>query len=47
MNVRIKLRQLKDEKFKSDLQGRLRKISADSEAQFKKINQIVESKLSK
>src|SRR6202008_1323136 len=32
LNVRINLAQLKDEKFKSDLQGRLRKISANSEA---------------
>src|SRR5216110_2303298 len=47
LNVRINLGQLKDEKFKSDLQEKLRKISADSEAQFKAIIQVVESKLSK
>jgi glutamate formiminotransferase/formiminotetrahydrofolate cyclodeaminase len=47
LNVRINLGQLKDEKFKSDLQEKLRKISADSEAHFKTIIQIVEGKLSK
>ena len=45
MNVRINLGQLKDEKFKIHLQERVQKVSADSEAQFKKINQVVESKL--
>jgi glutamate formiminotransferase / formiminotetrahydrofolate cyclodeaminase len=45
MNVRINLSQLKDEKFKIHLQKQLQKVSADSEAQFKKINQVVESKL--
>ena len=45
LNVRINLGQLKDEKFKSALVERVRKISADSDAQFKKINQAVESKL--
>src|SRR5436190_9473532 len=45
MNVRINLAQLKDEKFKIHLQERVQKVSADSEAQFKKINQVVESKL--
>jgi glutamate formiminotransferase / formiminotetrahydrofolate cyclodeaminase len=45
LNVRINLGQLKDEKFKSALVERVRKISADSDAQFKKINQVVESKL--
>src|SRR5438874_1727662 len=47
LNVRINLGQLKNEKFKSDLQEKLRKISADSEAHFKAIIQVVESKLSK
>jgi glutamate formiminotransferase/formiminotetrahydrofolate cyclodeaminase len=46
LNVRINLAQLKDEKFKSDLQEKLRKISADSETQFKNIKQVVEGKLS-
>src|SRR6266478_790128 len=45
MNVRINLGQLKDKKFKIQLQERVQKVSADSEAQFKKINQVVESKL--
>jgi glutamate formiminotransferase/formiminotetrahydrofolate cyclodeaminase len=46
MNVRINLAGLKDEKFKSGLQGKLQKISAESESKFKTIIQIVESKLS-
>ena len=45
LNVRINLGQLKDEKFKSALVAKVRKISADSDAQFKKINEVVESKL--
>jgi len=47
LNVRINVGQLKDEKFKSALSDKVQKISADSEAQFKNVNQIVESKLSK
>jgi glutamate formiminotransferase/formiminotetrahydrofolate cyclodeaminase len=45
MNVRINLGQLKDKKFKIHLQERVQKVCADSEGQFKKINQVVESKL--
>ena len=45
LNVRINLGQLKDEKFKSALVEKVRKISTASDAQFKKISQIVESKL--
>jgi glutamate formiminotransferase/formiminotetrahydrofolate cyclodeaminase len=45
LNVRINLAQLKDEKFKTDLQKKLQKISLDSEAQSKKIAEVVESKL--
>jgi len=45
LNVRINLGQLKDEKFKAALLERVRKTTADSERKFKKINQIVESKL--
>ena len=45
MNVRINLATLKDEKFSSVLLEKLRKISADSEAQFKKIIQVVDGKL--
>ena len=46
LNVRINLGQLKDEKFKSALTEKLRKLSADSDSQFKSISQTVESKLS-
>jgi glutamate formiminotransferase/formiminotetrahydrofolate cyclodeaminase len=45
MNVRINLGQLKDKKFRSRLQKRAQKVSADSEALFKKIIRIVERKL--
>src|SRR5262249_44756703 len=45
MNVRINLGQLKDEKFKIRLRERVQKVSADSEMQFKKISEVVESKL--
>ena len=45
LNVRINLGQLKDEKFKSALQDKVQKIQSDSESQFKKIDQIVQSKL--
>jgi glutamate formiminotransferase len=46
LNVRINLGQLKDEKFKSELSKKVEKLSSDSESQFRKINQIVQSKLS-
>jgi formiminotetrahydrofolate cyclodeaminase len=46
MNVRINLAGLKDEKFKSALLEKVRKISAGSESEFKTIIQIVESKMS-
>jgi glutamate formiminotransferase/formiminotetrahydrofolate cyclodeaminase len=45
LNVRINLGQLKDEKFKSQLIDKVQKISADSDSQFKKISEAVESKL--
>jgi formiminotetrahydrofolate cyclodeaminase len=45
MNVRINLSQLKDAKFKTQLQERVQKVTADSEAQFKRISEAVESKL--
>jgi glutamate formiminotransferase/formiminotetrahydrofolate cyclodeaminase len=45
LNVRINLAGLKDEKVKSTLQEKVRKISADSESEFKKTDQIVESKM--
>jgi glutamate formiminotransferase/formiminotetrahydrofolate cyclodeaminase len=47
LNVRINLGQLKDEQFRSDLREKVRKISADSEAQLKRISQLVEHKLVK
>jgi glutamate formiminotransferase/formiminotetrahydrofolate cyclodeaminase len=47
LNVRINLGQLKDEKFKADVQERVQKISADAEAQLKTIIAVVEGKLSK
>ncbi len=45
LNVRINLAALKDEKFKATLLNKVRHIVADSDAQFKKIDQVVESKL--
>ena len=45
LNVRINLAGLKDQKMKSTLQEKIRKISAESESEFKKIDQIVESKM--
>src|SRR5881227_1765876 len=45
LNVRINLGQLKDEKFKAALLEKVRKIRADSERKFKKISQVVGSKL--
>jgi glutamate formiminotransferase / formiminotetrahydrofolate cyclodeaminase len=45
MNVRINLAGLKDEKLKSSLQEKVRKIRTESESAFKKTEQIVESKM--
>jgi glutamate formiminotransferase / formiminotetrahydrofolate cyclodeaminase len=45
MNVRINLAGLKDDKLKSVLQERVREIRADSDSEFKKIEQLVEAKL--
>jgi glutamate formiminotransferase/formiminotetrahydrofolate cyclodeaminase len=45
MNVRINLGQLKDKKFRSRLQKRVQKVSADSQILFRKIIRIVERKL--
>ena len=47
LNVRINLAQLKDEKFKTDLQDAVQRISGESQVQFKKIIQVVDSKLNK
>jgi glutamate formiminotransferase / formiminotetrahydrofolate cyclodeaminase len=46
MNVRINLAGLKDEKFKSVLLEKIQRIRAESEAQFGRTIQVVESKLS-
>ncbi len=45
LNVRINLAQLKDEKFKTALLKKTEQLSADSDPQFEKIHQLVESKL--
>ncbi len=45
LNVRINLGQLKDKNFKTLLANKVKTISADSEAEFKKINQVMEDKL--
>ena len=45
MNVRINLAGLKDEEVKSSLQEMVQKISAESESEFEKIRQKVESKM--
>ena len=45
LNVRINLAGLKDEKLKSTLQEKIQKITAESEAEFERISQIVESKI--
>ena len=46
MNVRINLAGLKDEKLKSALLEKVKRIRAESESEFKVIIQIVESKMS-
>jgi glutamate formiminotransferase / formiminotetrahydrofolate cyclodeaminase len=45
LNVRINLGQLKDEKVKSELSKKVEKLRADSESNFKKIEQIVQKKI--
>jgi glutamate formiminotransferase/formiminotetrahydrofolate cyclodeaminase len=45
MNVRINLAGLKDEKFKSSLQEKLRQNRAESDSEFKRIIQVVEGKI--
>jgi glutamate formiminotransferase / formiminotetrahydrofolate cyclodeaminase len=47
LNVRINLAGLKDETLKSTLQEKVRRINAESESKFKKVDQIVESKMGK
>jgi len=45
LNVRINLAQLKDEKFKASLLKKIEQIGTDSDTQFNKVYQVVESKL--
>ena len=45
LNVRINLGQLKDEKFKSELSNKVDELRAQSETHFKKIEQVVQSKI--
>lgn len=45
MNVRINLSGLKDEKVRSSLQEKMRRVSGESETEFKRLHAIVESKL--
>ena len=45
LNVRINLGQLKDEKFRTALANKVQEISESSDTQFKKVGEIVESKL--
>jgi len=45
LNVKINLSQLKDEKFKSALLNKVQEISNKSEARFKEIGDVVQSKL--
>jgi glutamate formiminotransferase/formiminotetrahydrofolate cyclodeaminase len=45
LNVRINLGQLKDEKFKTALANKVQEISETSDTQFKKVSELVDSKL--
>ncbi len=45
LNVRINLGQLKDEKFKTALANKVQEISERSDTQFKKVSELVDSKL--
>src|SRR5438034_7456081 len=45
LNVRINLAQLKDEKFKTALANKVQEISERSDTQFKKVSELVDSKL--
>src|SRR5262249_12806238 len=45
LNVRINLANLKDEKFKMALAKKVQQITADSDAQFEKMNHVVQCKL--
>ena len=45
MNVRINLAGLKDEALKSSLREKMQRVAGESEAEFKRVHAIVESKL--
>jgi formiminotetrahydrofolate cyclodeaminase len=45
MNVRINLAGLKDEALKSSLRETMQRVAGESEAEFKRVHAIVESKL--
>ena len=45
MNVRINLGGLKDEALKSSLREKMQRVAGESEAEFKRVHAIVESKL--
>jgi len=45
LNVRINLGQLKDEKFKAVLANKVQEISERTDTQFKKVSELVDSKL--
>jgi glutamate formiminotransferase / formiminotetrahydrofolate cyclodeaminase len=45
MNVRINLAGLKDETLKSSLREKMQRVAGESEAEFKRVHAIVESKL--
>jgi len=45
LNVRINMGQLKDEEVKADLSKKVEKLKTESESNFKKIDQIVQTKI--
>jgi glutamate formiminotransferase/formiminotetrahydrofolate cyclodeaminase len=45
MNVRINLAGLKDETLKSSLREKMQRVAGESEAEFKRVHAIVESRL--
>jgi len=45
LNVRINIAGLKDEKLRSSLQEKVQRITAESDSEFKRINQVVESRM--
>ena len=45
LNVRINIAGLKDEKLRSSLKEKVQKITTESDSEFKRVNQVVESKM--